>query len=208
MDLRMVERDMSNEEAELDPAPAARRPPRLRFYVRPRWILLVLLTPGIVLGLLVVAVKAHGLVRYDPAYFTAGYLAQYSQPGDAALALETALQTDDEALLTELQALRWPHDFETGPSIIFIMLWERTDRFITYLYFDMQTYERHPHYVELVDERYVVAPEDLHYYLYSGQWRRVFYPLAIVWWILGSIAIGLVWIFRVSETMRARLYGE
>jgi hypothetical protein len=208
MDLRMVEREGSNNSAGQETAPAARRLPRLKFYVRPRWILLVLLAPFIVLGLLVLAVKAFGLVRYDSNYFAGMYLEQYSQPGDVARALETALQTDDEPLLTELQALRWPEEFETGPSIIFVMLWERTDRFITYLYFDMQSYERHPHYVELVDGRYVVTPEDLHYYLYSGQWKRVFYPLAIIWWTLGFVIIGLVWVFRVSEGMRARLYGE
>ena len=208
MDLRMVEHEEGDHVRELDAAPAARRRPRLRFYVRLRWILLVLLAPFIVLGLLVVAMKVYGLIRYDPDYFTETYLERYSQPGELALALETALKTDDEALLAELQALRWPEQFGTGSSIIFVMLWARTDRFITYLYFDMQSYERHPHYVELVNGRYVVTPEDLHYYLYSGQWKGVFYPLAIIWWTLGVIAIGLVWIFRASETMRARLYGE
>lgn len=208
MDLQLVERETEEEAAPPEVGRASRRLPRPKFYVHPRWILLVLLTPLIVLGLLVVGIKAYGLVRYDPAHFSEMYREQYSAPGEVALALETALQTGDHALLAELQGLRWPAEFKTAPSIVFVMLWERTDRFITYLYFDMQTYQRHPHYVEEVNGRYVVAPEDLHYYLDSGQWKRVFYPLAIIWWTLGLIAVGLVWIFRVSESMRARLYGE
>jgi hypothetical protein len=92
--------------------------------------------------------------------------------------------------------------------MIFVMLWERTDRYITYLYFDMQTYERHPHYFEEVDGRWVVAPIDVTYYIHSGQWQRVFWPLAIVWWLVGAVALGMVWLFRVSAGARARLYGE
>ncbi|MGC9335540.1 MAG: hypothetical protein ACP5JJ_15425 [Anaerolineae bacterium] len=176
--------------------------------MRPRWILLVLLVPFIALGLLVVAIEAHSLIRYDPAYFADEYLDQYSTPSDVARTLEVALRTGDDVLLAELQALRWPAEFETGPSIVFTMLWERTDRYLTYLYVDMQSYERHPYHLELVHGRYVVAPEDLHYFLYSGQWKRVFFPLAIIWWVLGLAAVGLVWLLRVSEGMRARLCGE
>lgn len=208
MDLQLVERETEEEAAPPEVRRTFWRLPRRKFYVRPRWILLVLLAPFVVLGLLVVAVRAYDLVRYDASYFSGMYLEQYSAPGDVALALETALQAGDDALLAELQGLRSPVEFYTAPSIMFVMLWERTDRFTTYLYFDMQTYQRHPHYVEEVNGRYVVTPENLHYYLYSGQWKRVFYPLAIVWWLIGAIAIGLVWIFRVSESMRARLYGE
>jgi hypothetical protein len=180
----------------------------MRMYVRPRWIMIVVLAPFVLLGLLVLIVKAYGLVRYDAAYFADEYLERYSTPGDAARALEGALRTGDQALLVELQGLRWPAKLETSPSMIFVMLWERTDRYFTYLYFDMQTYERHPHYFEAVDGRWVVTPPDLYYYIHSGQWQRVFWPLAIVWWLLGTVVIGIVWLFRASERARARLYGE
>lgn len=180
----------------------------MRMHVRPRWVALVVLLPFEVLGLLVLIVTAYGPVRHDPAYFADEYLERYSTPGDAALALEGALQSGDQALLAELQGLRRPAKFETGPSIVFVMMWERTDRYITYLYFDMQTYERHPQYFEMVEGRWVVTPPDLRYYIHSGQWQRVFWPLAIVWWLLGIVAIGMVWLFRASERARARLYGE
>lgn len=208
MDLQMVDRETETGEAGLEIPWVEMRQPRLRFPVRPLWLLLVLLAPFVILGLLVVAVKAYGLVRYDPAYFADEYLHRYSAPSEVARSLEVALRTGDDALLAELQALRWPGEFETGPGIVFTMLWQSTDRFLTYLYVDMQDYERHPHHVEFVQGRYVVAPQDLHYYLYSGEWKRVFSPLAITWWILGLAAVGLVWLFRVSGSMRARLCGE
>jgi hypothetical protein len=208
VDLRMVDRESGRGDAGLERGEGVRRQPRLKLYVRPRWILLVLLGPFIVLGLLVVLIKAYGLIQYDPAYFTADYLDEYRTSGDVARALETALQTGDQALLAELEGLRWPEELESSPSIVFVMLWERSDRYVTYLYFDMEAYERHPHHVEFVDGRYVVAPEDLHYLLYSGQWRRAFVPLAILWWIHGIIILGLVWAFRASERMRACLYAE
>jgi hypothetical protein len=177
-------------------------------HVRFRWILFVVLVPFVILGLMVLAVKAYGLVRYNVDYFAEPYQERYSTPGDVARALEAVLQNGDPELLAELQGLRWPAQFTTSPRMIFVMLWERTDRYFTYLFFDMQTYERHPHYFEEVQGRWVVSPADLYYYIHSGAWQRVFWPLATVWWLLGAVAIGAVWVFRASERMRARLYGE
>jgi hypothetical protein len=180
----------------------------MKMHVRLRWILIVVFVPFVLLGVIVLAVSAYGLVRYNPAYFSDAFLERYSTPGETARLLEGALQTGNEAFLAELQGLRWPAKFETSPDMAFVMLWERTDRYITYLYFDMQAYERHPHYFEEVDGRWVVAPTDVTYYMRSGKWQRVFWPLAVGWWLLGAVAIGLVWLFRVSAWARARLYGE
>jgi hypothetical protein len=185
-----------------------RRWMKIKLHVRLRWILFVILLPFVLLGVLVLAVAAYDLVRHDPAYFADAYRERYSTPGEAARALEGVLQRNDEAMLAELQGLRWPAEFYASPDMIFVMLLEHTDRYITYLYFDMQTYERHPHYFEEVDGRWVVAPTDAAYYVHSGQWQRVFWPLAIVWWLLGVVTIGMVWLFRASARARARLYGE
>ena len=180
----------------------------MRFYVRPRWILFVALLPLVILGFIALVTTVYGFVRRDPAYFTEAYLERYSTPGEVARALEPALQTGDEQLLAELQGLRWPARYEANPDVIFVMLWEHTERYLTYLYFDIQTYERQPHYVEEADERWVMSPPDLYYYMRSGRWKGVFLPIAIVWWLVGGLTIALVWVARVSERFRARLYGE
>jgi hypothetical protein len=173
-----------------------------------RWALFVALLPLVVLGLVILATKVYGLVRYAPDYFSEMYVERYETPGQAARALEVALRSGDQALLDELQGLRWPATFEMAPTISFVMLWERTDRYITYLYVDMETYERHAHYFEEVDRRWVVAPSDLYYYMNSGRWRETFMPIAIVWWLGGGIALVLIWLYHFSERLRARLYGE
>jgi hypothetical protein len=176
--------------------------------IRFRWILGVLLVPFVLLGLAVLATRLYGLMRYEPAYFTETYLERYETPGSVVRALESALQTDDQLLLAELQGLRWPAQFRTSPSMVFAMLLERTDRYTAYLYFDMQTYERYPHYLEQVEGRWVVSPPDLYYYMNSGQWQSVFLPLSITWWISGLAFVIVVWVSRVFGRSRARLYGE
>lgn len=124
-----------------------------------------------------------------------------------ARALERVLHTDDRELLVELQGLRRPAALETSPNLIFVMLWEHNDRYISYLYFDMQTYERYMHYVEQVGGRWVVAPPDAYYYLHSGRWLGIFLPVAIVWWLLKIVVALAVWLFRASARLRARLCG-
>lgn len=172
-----------------------------------RWILAVVLLPLEVAGLFALVVWAYGLVRYDPIYFAEIYVERYDTPEVTARALERALQTGDEALLAELQGLRWPAKFATAPTMSFAMLGERTDRYITYLYFDTLSLERYPHPLERVRGRWVVSPPDLHYYFYSGQWRRAFWPLAITWWLLAAIGLPGVWLFRIRRK-RAGLYDE
>lgn len=177
----------------------------MRSYVNFRWPLTAALLPLLLAGLFVLVVEAQGLVRYDPTYFTATYAERYDTPGAVVRALERALQTDDQALLAELQGLRRPASFETGSSMIFVMLWERSDRYISYLYLDMQTYERYVHYVEQRGDRWVVAPPDAYYYLHSGRWLTVFTPVALVWWLLEMVVILMMLVFRLSARLRARL---
>ncbi len=173
-----------------------------------RSILAVALMPFVLLGLVVSVVKIYGLVRYDPAYFSETYVAQHNTPIEVGRALESALQNGDRALLIELQGLRWPVAFETSPDILWIMLWERTDRYLTYLYFDMQTLEAYPHPLEQVKGRWVVAPRDLYYYVQSGEYKKAFVRLALVWWASGTATIAAVVLFSNSERVRTRLYGE
>lgn len=173
--------------------------------LRLRSILIVALLPLEVLGLLVLVVRAYGLVCYDPRYFTPALIEAYASPADTARLVESALQGGDKALAAQLQGRRWPATLPSSPSIKFVMLMERTERYITYLYVDMRDYERYPLHLEQVRGRWVLASEDIAYYLNSGQWRRVFLPLSIAWWAVGGLGLGLVWLLRTSERARAWL---
>jgi hypothetical protein len=172
------------------------------------WPIAAALFPLVLLGLYVLAVQIHGLVRYDPAYFGPEYTEKYGEPGAVARALETALQTGDQALMAELQGRRNPAEFEVSPSLIFIMLWDRTDRFYTYLYLDMSDLQRQVYYFEEVDSRYVAMKPDPYYYLHSGRWLVVFAPLALAWWLLEVVIVLILWVRHLSARLRDRMYGD
>ena len=169
-----------------------------------RSLLVVGLMPFALLGLVVLVTKVYGLVRYDPACFTEAYLAQYDTPGVVAKALESALQTNDLALLAELQGLRWPAAFDTGPTITWVQLWERTDRYITYLYFDVSVNEPYLHAIEEVRGRWVVSPPDVYYFVESGAYKNVFLTFSLIWWVSGIVTVGLATLFSTLERLEAR----
>lgn len=164
-----------------------------------RSFLVVGLIPFVLLGLVVSVGKAYALVRFDPAYFAGTYLAEYHSPGAVAKALESALQTNDSALLAELQGLRWPAEFDTSPSIAWVQLWERTDRYTTYLYFDVSVNEPYPYHFEEVRGRWVVSPPDIYYLVESGAYKDLFLTFSLIWWASGMVTAGLVHLFMVSE---------
>lgn len=179
-----------------------------RLPVRLRWIAMVILLPLGLVGLLALLTQLYGLVRYDPAYFAPAVVDRYDAPAEVGRVLEQALQTGDRAQLAELQGLRWPARVASDPNIRFVKLLERTDRYMAYLYVNMETYERHVHYLEAVRGRWVVAPTDFFFYLRSGGWREHFWPFSVACWLAGGLALGFVWLVRTSERWRAWLLGR
>jgi len=163
------------------------------------------LIPFVLLGLVVSVAKVYGLMRYDPAYFAEIYRARYHAPGAAAKALESALQTGDSSLLAELQGLRWPAAFETSPTVAWVQLWERTDRYITYLYFDVDANEPYPYHFEEVRGRWVVSPPDIYHFVESGAYKPLFLSFSLIWWASGIVAVGLVRLFVASERPKESL---
>jgi hypothetical protein len=178
-----------------------------RRYVNIPWIIVAALVPLMLLGLYVTAIWIHSQVRFDPAYFTPAYVEMYETPGSVARVLEGALQSGDPVLLAELQGRRRPVAFEAHPSMIFVMLWELTDRFYTYLYLDMSSLERYTYHFEQIQGRYVVTDHDAYYYLHSGRWVIFFVPLAIAWWLVEIVVVLMLWISRLSAGVREQLYG-
>ncbi len=168
-----------------------------------RSLLIVGLIPLVLLGLLVSAAKVYGLVRYDPAYFTETFRTQYDTPGAVAKALESALQGNAPSLSAELQGLRWPAVLDGSPAITWVQLWERTDRYTTYLYYDVSVNEPYPYHVEEVRGRWVVAPSDLYYFVESGSYRTPFLVFSLTWWTSGVVTMGLVHLSLTSERFGA-----
>lgn len=171
----------------------------LTFKAAFRSLLVVWLIPFVLLGLLVSVGKAYGLMRYDPAYFTDTYRERYDTPGAVAKALESALQTGDMTLLAELQGLRWPGSFESSPAITWVQLWERTDRYVTYLYYDVNANRPDLYHMEEARARWVVSPSDVYYFVESGAYKRWFLTFSLVWWASGIVTMGLVYLSLASE---------
>ena len=166
-----------------------------------RSLLVVGLVPFVLLGLVVSVAEVYGLVRYDPAYFSETYASQYDTPGAVAKALELALQTDNPTLLAELQGMRWPAQFGTSPTIRWVQLWERTDRYVTYLYFDASLLEPYTYHIEEVQDRWVVSSPDVCYFVESGAFKSFFLYFSSIWWASAIVTVGLVYLFSTSERL-------
>jgi hypothetical protein len=171
-----------------------------------RWPVFVALLPLMLLGLYVLGMQLYGAVRLDPAYFTPEYVAQYNDPASIAKALERSLQTGNHTLMAALQG-RPVASFTALPSLVFVMLQDRNDRYYTYLYVNRETYERYIYHIENIRGRYVVTPSDAYYYLHSGQWITFFVPAAIAWWLIELLALLALWLYRLSARMREQMYG-
>jgi len=178
----------------------------VRFLCKYRWALAAAL-PLLLCALFALAVLALSPLRYEPSYFSEVYAERYPKPGPTALALDQALRTDDWALLAELEGLRWTAPLKTGPTLSLSVLLERDNRYYYYLYFDTKTYGRHVHAIEKVKGRWIVAPPDAHFYLYSGRWLRIAGPLTVFWWLLETTVLLMRWVFRASARYREKLYG-
>lgn len=154
-------------------------------------ILLATALPLIVAVLYVGITELAGMpaLRYNPSYFSDEYVARYDVPGAVVIDLERALRTGDRHLMAELQGLRRPVVFPTSPNVRMTILYEATDRYFSYLFWDTRTYDRFPYHVEQVNGRWVVAPEDAYYYLHSGRWVRTWLPLAEIWWIVEVVTL-------------------
>ena len=145
----------------------------------------------------------QGASRWDPAFFTQDYLDQYEAPGSVAIDLERALREADETLLRQLQGTKRAESVpEPRPQLIYALLWEVDGEYFDYLYFDASTYRRLIQHVRMIQGRYVVVPENLYYYMNSGNWLQVISPLAITWWILVLLFTVMTLVYRYMERWR------
>ena len=171
-------------------------------------ILVVALVPLIIAGIYILGVQIHGLYRFDQAYFAPEFQETYHSPGMVAVALERALQAGDTQLYAELTGL----NSEIGemiprPNLHFSILVEVDEReYFHYLYFDFDTFLRDTHYVKEVNGRWVAVPQDAYYYFDSGQWLKVFGPVAASWWVL-LLAIAIMKLLSRAGSRTRTAYG-
>mgnify|MGYP006291525707 FL=1 len=146
----------------------------------------LMLIPLLIAGLYALSMTIHARFRYDRTYFTPEYAQKYPSPGEVARTLETVLREGDEQTYAALTGLRRePPDLAPQPRISLSILIDVDERdYFHYLYFNTETFRRSTYFVKEIENRWVVAPEDLYFYFDSGQWTKVFMPVAITWWIL------------------------
>ena len=175
--------------------------------LKPRRLLAIAAVPVVVTGLFLLVVSLARLVRYDPAYFSESYAAQYSTPMSVNGAMERAFQTDDRTLLAELQGLRWPHAFPTG-DIRFVGCEEQGDGYYSYLFRDAGNGNLYLYHTIYLQGRWVAAPSDADFYLRTGRWTRTFIPITVLYWAVEiGIVLALV-IHRAATRIRDNLYDE
>ena len=163
------------------------------------------LAPLIIAAIYILAVNIHSLYRYEQAYFDAEYQEIYSSPGTVARALEQALRNGDAQLYSELTGLRGKiRTFPPRPSIVLSILIDVDDMdYFHYLYFDINTYLRETHYIKEVNGRWIATPQDAYFYFDSGQWTKVFAPLAAFWWAVFVVVTLAIYVSRSAARTRA-----
>ena len=167
----------------------------------------LVLAPLIIAAIYVLAVNIHSHYRYDQAYFSSEYQEIYHSPGTVARDLEQALRNGDTKLYSELTGLRGKaRTLPPRPSIVLSILIDVDDRdYFHYLYFDINTYMRETHYIKEVHGRWIATPQDAYFYFDSGQWTKVFAPLAAVWWAVFVVVALAIYVSRSAARTRASL---
>ena len=169
-----------------------------------RWILGLALVPFIAALLYIAVAYVQGISRYDESLFTPAYQDTYEAPYRVSGDLEKAIQTGDEELYNVLTGLQQKRSIpEVNPDIIYGVLLEVDEQdYFHYMFIDKHTYRRSMYYLEEVNGRWVVAPEDVHFHYHSGRWMKVFLPATIVYFLLLFVIALAVGVFRVSRDIR------
>jgi len=152
-------------------------------------IIVLVLLPIIIAALYVIFVLVQGNFRYDKTYFTQEYQDKYQAPYLASGALEQAIQTGNNDLYAELTGLRGNQALPvTDPDIVYGVLLETDDNgYFHYMFINKHTYMRSMFYLQKVNDRWIVSPEDAHFHYYSDRWLKTVIPLGIVYWMILTV---------------------
>lgn len=173
------------------------------------YVIGLMLLPIILAGVFLLATWISGLIRYDPALFSAEYQKRYAVPSPLLGELEKALRNGDEALMAQLQGTRRAQaNLEPLPNVRFLIFWDSHGEYTDYLFMDTRNYLRYLQHLRLVDGRYVRVPDGAFHLADSGRWKSFFGPLAGIYWLLVIIFTLCVWIYRLMSAYRQKIYGK
>jgi len=173
------------------------------------WILGLALVPLLAVLIFAVIVFVQRYDRYDEALFTSAYQERYRAPFIVSGLLVEVLQTGNDGLYEELTGLRkTPAIPEVNPDIIYGVLLEVDEaEYFHYMFIDKNTFKRSMYFLEEIDGRWVVAPEDVYFLYHSGEWLKAFLPLTIVY-LLILLVIGTgIGVYRMTAKIREERFG-
>lgn len=174
-----------------------------------QYVIGLCLMPVFVLLLFFLAAWIQGKTIFYEPYFSPEYQARYSTPDDLIVELEQALQIGDSAKIAELQGTRSaPKNLTPRPEMGFSIHVADQGPFKNYLFMDRADFHRLMAHLKWVNGRYVLVPENLIYYLESGEWTNTFFPVATIWWlVLGLFTVGMLF-FRYMRKIRQEMFSD
>src|SRR5690606_17062651 len=178
---------------------------RIRLEFNFKTVAIATLLPVLVAGLWVLFAWVQSLTarRYHPRLFTPEVAARYDPPRTVLDGLAVVFKTGDRELLAELEGLRRPRPVVHNPRVSGSVRWQRTDDYWTYMFWDMQTWERVPGHTIELNGRWILAPEDAGLFVATGLWLNSWAPMALVYWLAEVVpALGLAFRQRATRWER------
>jgi len=175
-----------------------------------RWIIGLASVPLLAVVAFAVIVFFQGYDRYDETLFTPAYQERYKAPFIVSGLLEEVLQTGNEDLYGELTGLRLVQPLpEVNPDIIYGVLLEVDEaEYFHYMFIDKDTFKRSMYFLEEVDGRWVVAPEDAYFLYHSGEWLKAYLPVTIVYLLFVTVIGTGIGVYRIAAKIREEKYGR
>jgi len=201
---------------------------RLKAHLNLRQVGLLYALPLILSALYAVLALLSSINRWDPAFFGPEYQIRYALPGQVMIDTERAIRLGDDRLLAELQGRRRPVSYEQDPDLSVAFAWEINIGYRTYLYLETpyarwralepeadfityvsvneETFRRLALHTEHIRGRWVLTPADARFYLLSGRWLDLALPLALTYWLVLTIALAALWVYRASRELGDSIY--
>jgi hypothetical protein len=160
---------------------------------RRRLFIALVLAPWLLYALPALYVALESSTRFDPSYFTPQLVARYAQPDAAFDDWAKALRDGDEALYSQVRGRSWDESLTPRTELSFAPT--QVEQVGSYWRFAKPG--EFTAYFEQVNGRWVYAPNDWRFRLYTGAFLQDFLAAALFYYLM----VGLMVLYR---WMRAR----